>query len=42
MTPLCILAVLLAFLIGIGGATVLWAACTVSGAHAEQERAGDE
>lgn len=34
---LCALGVVLAFLIGVGGTMVLWAACTVSGKVAEND-----
>jgi hypothetical protein len=32
----------LGFFVGVGGATVLWAACSVSGANAEDERPIDQ
>lgn len=42
MTLQCILLIIIAFLVGVGGATVLWAACSVSGANAEDERPIDQ
>jgi hypothetical protein len=42
MTFQCILLIAIAFLVGVGGATVLWAACSVSGANAEDERPIDQ
>ena len=42
MTFQCILLIILAFLVGIGASLVLWSACTVSGANAEDERSIDQ
>lgn len=35
MTIWCVVGVVLAFLVGVGGTVVVWAACSVSGATAE-------
>lgn len=37
MSAACWLALLIGFVVGIGGTVVLWAACIVSGAHADAE-----
>ena len=33
----CVPGIVLAFLVGVGGTIVLWAACTVSGREAEKD-----
>jgi len=42
MTFLCILLVILAFFVGVGGTVVLWAATDISGRDAEAERSIDQ
>ena len=42
MTMLCWLVLVIGFCVGVGATTLLWAACGLSGAHADAERSADE